>query len=161
MRRVIVIAVAGFSLAGCSSFSWDTFKMTPPPPPTVQVQLDSTPQGADARTSVGPGCKTPCTVAVPIPDGGFSVTFSMNKFQPATVPVQVTKIPGDFTTPASIHVDPNPVTAELQPAGPPPKQAKKRIMRPKKPKPPRGAATAPADSAFPAPAAAVPPPPSR
>jgi hypothetical protein len=157
MRRVIVIAVAGFSLAGCSSFSWDTFKMTPPPPPTVQVQLDSTPQGADARTSVGPGCKTPCTVAVPIPDGGFSVTFSMNKFQPATVPVTVTKIPGDFTTPASTKLDPNPVVAELQPAAPPPK---KRVMRPKKPKPPRTAtpAAAPADSAFPAPASAPPPP---
>ena len=157
MRRVIVIAAAGASLAGCSSFSLDSFKPTPPPPPTVQVQLDSTPEGADARTSVGPGCKTPCTAAVPIPDGGFTVTFSMNGFQPATVPVQVTKFPGDFTTPASVNIDPNPVTAELRPAGPPPKA--KRAMRPKKPKPPKAAAPAPADSAFPAPApGAVPPP---
>jgi hypothetical protein len=157
MRRVIVIAAAGASLAGCSSFSLDSFKPTPPPPPTLQVQLDSTPEGADARTSVGPGCKTPCTAAVPIPDGGFTVTFSMNGFQPATVPVQVTKFPGDFTTPASVNIDPNPVTAELRPAGPPPKA--KRAMRPKKPKPPRAAAPAPADSAFPAPApGAVPPP---
>ena len=62
MRRVIVIAVAGASLAGCSSFSWDAFK---PAPPTVQVQLESVPPGADARTSLGPGCKTPCSVAVP------------------------------------------------------------------------------------------------
>src|SRR5450759_537871 len=46
MRRVIVIAVAGASLAGCSSFSLDAFK---PTPPTVQVQLDSVPPGADAR----------------------------------------------------------------------------------------------------------------
>jgi hypothetical protein len=162
MRRVIVIAAAGFSLAGCSSFSMgsmgDYFKSSPPAPPTVQVQLDSTPQGADARTSVGPGCKTPCTAAVPAPDGGFTVTFSMNGFQPATVPVQVTKFPGDFTTPASVTVDPNPVTAELRPAGPPPKPARKKVMRPKKPKPPKGAA-APADSAFPAPAPAAPPPP--
>lgn len=161
MRRVIVIAAAGFSLAGCSSFSLDAFKPTPPPPPTLQVQLDSTPQGADARTSVGPGCKTPCTAAVPIPDGGFTVTFSMNGFQPATVPVQVTKFPGDFTTPASVNIDPNPVTAELRPAGPPPKPPKK-VMRPKKPRPPKGAAPAPADSAFPAPAAPPPaPPPGR
>jgi hypothetical protein len=162
MRRVIVIAAAGLSLAGCSSFSMgsmgDYFKPTPPTPPTVQVQLDSTPQGADARTSVGPGCKTPCTAAVPAPDGGFTVTFSMAGFQPATVPVQVTKFPGDFTTPASVTVDPNPVTAELRPAGPPPKPPRKRIMRPKKPKPAKGA-PAPADSAFPAPAPAAPPPP--
>ena len=162
MRRVIAIAAAGFSLAGCSSFSsfsLDSFKPTPPPPPTVQVQLDSTPQGADARTSVGPGCKTPCTAAVPVPDGGFTVTFSMNGFQPATVPVQVTKFAGDFTTPASVNIDPNPVTAELRPAGPPPKPPKKKMMRPKKPKPPKGAA--PADSAFPAPAPTAPPPPNR
>jgi hypothetical protein len=161
MRRVIAIAAAGISLAGCSSFSLDYFKPTPPTPPTSQVQLDSTPQGADARTSVGPGCKTPCTAAVPIPDGGFSVTFSMNGFQPATVPVQVTKFPGDFTSPASVNIDPNPVFAELRPAGPPPKPSKKKIMRPKRPKPPKGAAPAPADSAFPAPApGAVPPPPA-
>lgn len=161
MRRVIVIAAAGVSLAGCSSFSLDSFKPTPPPPPTVQVQLDSTPEGADARTSVGPGCKTPCTAAVPIPDGGFTVTFSMNGFQPATVPVQVTKFPGDFTTPASVNVDPNPVTAELRPAGPPPKV--KKVVRPRKPKPKAAAApaAAPADSAFPAPAPAAPPPPRQ
>jgi hypothetical protein len=161
MRRVIAIAAAGLSLAGCSSFSsfsWDSFKPTPSAPPTTQVQLDSTPQGADARTSVGPGCKTPCAAAVPIPDGGFTVTFSMNGFQPATVPVHVTKFPGDFTSPASVNIDPNPVFAELRPAAPPPKPPK-RVMRPKRPKPPKGAATAPADSAFPAPAPGAPPPP--
>jgi hypothetical protein len=123
MRRVIVIAVAGASLAGCSSFSWDSLK---PTPPTVQVQLDSVPTGADARTSLGPGCKTPCSVAVPVPDAGFSVTYTLNKFLPATVPVQVIRIPGDFSTPASTTIDPNPVVAELQPAGPPPRAPRKR-----------------------------------
>ncbi len=152
MRRVIVIAAAGFSLAGCSSFSMDAFKSTPP---TVQVQLDSTPQGADARTSLGQGCKTPCSVAVTAPDAGFSVTYTMDKFQPATVPVQVIHDPGDFTTPAKTNIDPNPVVAELQAGGPPPKPAKK--ARPKKPKPaaaaaPAAPASGAADSAFPAPA---------
>ena len=160
MRRVIAIAAAGFSLAGCSSFSMgDYFKSTPP---TVQVQLDSQPQGADARTSLGPGCKTPCSVTVPAPDAGFSVTYTLNKFQPATVPVTVVHVPGDFSTPASTNVDPNPVVAELQPAGPPPKPPRKKVMRPKRPKPPTGAAApapAAADSAFPAPAQAAPPPP--
>src|SRR3981081_114314 len=117
MRRVIVIAVAGASLAGCSSFSWDSLK---PTPPTVQVQLESVPSGAEAHTSLGPGCKTPCSVAVPAPDAGFSVSYTLNKFQPTTVPVQVVHIPGDFSTPASTTLDPNPVVAELQPAAPPP-----------------------------------------
>ena len=155
MRRVIVIAVAGASLAGCSSFSLDAFK---PTPPTVQVQLESVPQGADARTSLGPGCKTPCSVAVPAPDSGFSVTYTLNKFQPATVPVQVIHIPGDFSTPASTTIDPNPVVAELQPAGPPPRAVRK-MLKPKRPKPPKGMAAAPpAGSAFPALAPAPPPP---
>jgi hypothetical protein len=160
MRRVIVIAVAGASLAGCSSFSLDAFK---PTPPTVQVQLDSMPPGADARTSLGPGCKTPCSVAVAAPDSGFSVTYTLNKFQPATVPVQVIHIPGDFSTPASTTIDPNPVVAELQPAGPPPRAARKQVLKPKKPKPPKGtaAAPAPAGSPFPDPAQAAPPPPTR
>jgi hypothetical protein len=155
MRRVIVIAVAGASLAGCSSFSLDAFK---PTPPTVQVQLDSVPAGAEARTSLGPSCKTPCAVAVTAPDSGFSVTYTLNKFQPATVPVQVIRVPGDFSSPASTTFDPNPVVAELQPAGPPPKAARK-MLKPKKPRPAKGAA-APAGSQFPDPAQA-PPPPSR
>ncbi|QIG91276.1 MULTISPECIES: hypothetical protein [unclassified Bradyrhizobium] len=155
MRRIIVIAAAGLSLAGCSSFSLDSFKSAPPP---VPVQLDSNPQGADAVTSLGPGCKTPCTVSIPAPEANFTVTFNMPKFQPATVPVTVTRTPGDFTSPATTALDPSPVFAELQPAGPPPRAARKP-MRPKKKKP-KPAAAAPAaapDTAFPAPAAAPPP----
>jgi hypothetical protein len=159
MRRVIVIAVAGASLAGCSSFSWDSLK---PTPPTVQVQLESVPPGADARTSLGPGCKTPCSVAVPASDSGFSVSYTLNKFQPTTVPVQVVHIPADFSTPASTTLDPNPVVAELQPAGPPPRAIRKTVL---KPKPPKGTAAAPAGSPFPepaqAPAGAAPATPSR
>ncbi len=146
MRRVVVIAVAGASLAGCSSFSLDSFKSAPP---TVQVQMDSIPSGADAKTSVGPGCKTPCSVAVPAVDGGFTVTYTMNKFLPATVPVQIINLPGDFSTPASTTIDPNPVVAELKPAGPPPKPVRRRPPKPKQPKP--AAAAAPAASPFPPP----------
>src|ERR1700726_2111664 len=159
MRRVIVIAVAGASLAGCSSFSLDAFK---PTPPAVQVQLESVPAGADARPSLGPGCKTPCSVAVPVPEGGFSVSYTLNKFQPATVPVQVVRVPGDISTPASTTVDPNPVIAELQPAGPPPRAARK-MLRPKKPKSAKSkTAPAAAASPFPDPAQAqAPATPSR
>lgn len=155
MRRVIVIALAGAGLAGCSSFSMDAFK---PTPPTVQVQLDSVPSGADAKTSLGPGCKTPCSVAVPAVDAGFSVTYTLNKHLPVTVPVQVINIPGDFSTPASTTIDPNPVVAELRPAGPPPKPVRRPPAKPKKPKP--AAAAAPAGSPFPNPTPAAPPPPA-
>jgi hypothetical protein len=152
MRRVIVIVAAGASLAGCSSFSMDYFKSTPP---TVQLQLDSVPAGADARTSIGPGCKTPCSVAVQAPEsGGFTVTYTLNKFQPATIPVQVVRTPGDLITSATVTLDPNPAVAQLQPPPPPPKPVRKP-MRPKKPKAPKGTAAAPAaGSPFPEPAQA-------
>lgn len=152
MRRVIAIALAGASLGGCSSFSVsDYFKSTPP---TIQVQLESNPPGADAKTSLGPGCKTPCSVSVAAPDAGFAVMYTLNRFQPATVPVQVIHNPGDFANPATTVTDPNPVFAELQPAGPPPKAHKG--MKPKKVKKPKPAPGA-AESPFPDPNSAPPP----
>src|ERR1700760_2323941 len=108
MRRVIAIAVAGASLGGCSSMPsmssfGDYFKSTLP---TIAVQLESQPPGADAKTSLGPGCKTPCSVQVAPPDTGFTVTFALPKFQPATVPVNVVTNPGDFSNPATTVTDP-------------------------------------------------------
>ncbi len=149
MRRVIAIALAGASLGGCSSMSWDMFKSAPP---TAQVRLESNPPGADATTSLGQGCKTPCSVSVPAPDAPFTVAFALPRHQPTSVPVNLIKNPGDFTTPASVTTDPNPVFAELQPAVPA-KPVKKKPHRPKKPKP---AAAAPADGAAPAAGSAFP-----
>ena len=135
-------------------FPLDAFKSTPP---TVQVQLDSIPSGADAKTSLGPGCKTPCSVAVPAADGGFTVTYTLNKFLPVTVPVQVINIPGDFSTPASTTIDPNPVVAELKPAGPPPKAGSQAAAEAEKAETAAGCAAAPAASPFPAPPPPAPP----
>jgi len=142
MRSVIAIAVAGASLAGCSSFSLDSFKSAPP---LVKVALESAPPGADATTSLGPGCKTPCSIDVPTPDAGFSVTFAMPRFEAVTIPVQVIRNPGDFTSPPTTIIEPSPVFAELQPAAPPPKARK-----PVRSKKPAKAATAAAPAASPA-----------
>jgi hypothetical protein len=152
MRRVIIIAAASMSLAGCASFSMDSFKSAPAP---TTVQLDSTPQGADAKTSLGPSCKTPCSLPVSA-DGSFSVTFTMPKFQPLTVPVSVTKTPGDMFNADKTVIEPNPVMGELQPATPP-----KRVRRPVRRKP-AAAAPAAAAPAADAPAAGTPfPAPAR
>jgi len=155
MRRVIVVAVTGLGLAGCSSFSLDYFKSAPP---TLQIQLESTPPGADARTSLGPGCKTPCAVTVPLPETGFSVSYTLNNFQPVTVPVQVSGSPGNLLTSATTKLDPNPVVAQLQPIVPP--KPEHKPMRPKRPKKPKDTAAAPpaGGSAFPDPGQAPPPP---
>ena len=142
MRRIIAIAVTGACLAGCSSFSLDSFKSAPP---LVKVALESEPPGADATTSLGPACKTPCSVEIPAPDAGFSVTFAGPRFQPVTVPVQVIRNPGDFASPPTTIIEPSPVFAELKPAAPPPKARKP--MRPKKPKAAAAPAPAPAQPA--------------
>ncbi|UPK00969.1 hypothetical protein [Bradyrhizobium sp. 170] len=141
MRGIIAIAVAGAGLAGCSSLSLDSFK---PAPPLVKVALESVPPGADATTSLGPACKTPCSIDVPAPDAGFSVTFASPKFQPVTVPVQVIRNPGDFASPPTTIIEPSPVFAELRPTAPPPKARKP--MRPKKPKSKAAAAPNPASA---------------
>jgi hypothetical protein len=145
MRRFIVMTAAGLSLAGCSSFSMgDYFKSTPP---TVQVQLESTPPGADARTSIGPGCKTPCSVTLPVaPEAtGFTVNYNLDRFLPATVQALITRNDG------SITVDPNPVTAQLESAGPAPKAKRPRPRKPRPPKAAAGAAPGAADPSAPAP----------
>jgi hypothetical protein len=142
MRRVLLITAAGLSLAGCSSFS-DTFKSAPEP---VTVQFESTPPGAEAKTSIGPACTTPCSLPI-VAESGFEVTFTLPKFQPMTVPVAVTRIPGDFTTPARTNIEPSPVVAELQPVTPPRRgrKAKKHAAAP------AAATTAAATTPFPNP----------
>jgi hypothetical protein len=90
---------------------------------------------------------------VPAVDAGFTVTFTMNKFQPVTVPVQVINNPGDFSTPATTVLDPNPVVVELKHAGPPPRAVRAKSTRPRASKPPKGAAAPSADSPFPDPSA--------
>ena len=112
----------------------DYFKSTPP---TMQIQLESTPPGADARTSLGPSCKTPCTVTVPVPESPFTVSYTLNQFQPVTVPVQVTGSPGNLLTAGTTRIDPNPVVAQLQPNVPP--KPVRKPMRPKKPQKPAAA----------------------
>jgi len=136
MRRALAMAVTAIGLAGCSSFSGgDYFSSLRSPPPEVRVQLESTPPGAEARTSLGPGCKTPCSVSVTPPDGAtsFLVNYSLPGRQPAGVPVNIIKVDGGMFAANSVKVEPNPVIAELQPIGPPPKAAKP--MRPKRKKP--------------------------
>jgi len=91
------------------------------------------------------------------PEGGFTVSYSLARHRPTTVPAQVIRTPGDLLTSATTKIEPNPVVAELQPITPP---KANKPMRPK-PKKPKNTAAAPAaaGSAFPDPGQGVPPPP--
>ena len=119
MRRVIALTVTGLSLSGCGG-TWF------PGAGTMDIVLESTPPGADAVTSLGPACKTPCTAAVPSPTDDFSVSFSLNGFQPMTVPVRITRSVGGLMAPPFTSLNPNPVIAQLEPMAPPPKRLKKK-----------------------------------
>lgn len=153
MYRVVVIVASGLVLAACSSTdlpSWmkvdmDAFKASPP---MDTVRFESEPSGAEARTSTGQTCRTPCALAVPA-SGNMSVTFTLNGYRPETETLEL------ITNDGTPNLRPNPVLVELTPAPPPPR--KPTPAPPKKkpaPKPaPRAAAPA-ADPGAAAPGAA-------
>ena len=129
--KLVAVALAGLGLAGCTGR---------PNPPLFEIQLESTPPGAEARTSFGPSCKTPCSVNTPLPDGNFAVTYTLEGFLPVTVPAVVTGSPAGFMAPGTSRIEPNPVVATLQPIEPP------KPVKPVRPKKPKNTAGAPAAS---------------
>lgn len=169
MKRVIAIAFCGLSLGACAGMpSWMQFELPKAAPAATTMQFESEPAGAEVKTSVGPGCRTPCSLAIAADE--FTVTFSLNGYQSQTVPVRVV-MPSEPADPAtgaapSPRLVPNPVYVELQPVAPPPAARKPPAKRtPARSAPrqaPRQAPTAmaptPAPAPAPAPASPWPPP---
>lgn len=164
MKRVVAIAACSFSLAACSSLpNWmqfDTPSFMKSAPAATTMQFESEPAGAEARTSLGQSCRTPCTQAMTSTE--FTVSFSLPGYQPQTVPVRAVTSPDGGDEPRLV---PNPAFVELQPAGgTPPAAQKKKPVAPKKKPAPRPAPTAMAPEpapTSPAPAPASPWPPAR
>jgi hypothetical protein len=122
IARCVVVAIAaagGASLAGCGGTLF-------PGAGTIEIVLESTPPGADAITSLGPGCKTPCTVAVPSPTDDFSVSYTLKGFQPMTIPLHITRSVGGLMAPSFTTINPNPAVAQLEAIAPPPKRLKRK-----------------------------------
>lgn len=164
MKRVLVIAASAISLAACSSLpSWMQFDLGKSVPAATTMQFESEPAGAEARTSLGQTCRTPCSIGVNASD--FTVTFAVAGYQPQTVPVRLVASTDSNRDPNSEvegpRLVPNPVFVQLQPAAPPPVAHKKPPPPKKKPR----AASKPAPTAMapeaPAPAPASPWPPPR
>ena len=129
-------------------------------PAATTMQFESEPAGAEAKTSLGQACRTPCTLAATANE--FTVSFSLPGYQPQTVPVRVVASAGG-SDPDSARLVPNPVFVELQPAGPA-AVARKPAPAKKKPRPaprPGPTAMAPEQAPSPAPAPASPWPPAR
>jgi hypothetical protein len=115
MSRVIAAMACGFALAACtmSMPSLDFFKSAPA---TENLRLESEPPGADARTSQGQTCRTPCELTVSS-GGEMTVSFALNGYLPQTVQLR-TEQPGGGGSGFEPRLQPNPVYAELQPATP-------------------------------------------
>ena len=154
MSRVIAVVACGFMLAACSATmpSLDVMKSTPQP---ETLAIESEPSGAEAKTSLGESCRTPCKLSVQ-PGSEFSVTLALSGYQPQTVSVRP-EADGPRLAPNPVHVD-------LRPAAP----AKKLVAKKKKPvaaaahpaaPPPMASAASPPPPA-PAPAPALAPAPS-
>ena len=107
--RVTAAAGCGLALAACS-LSLPSFDMFKSGPSTEVLRIESEPPGADARTSQGQTCRTPCELTL-APEAEFAVTVQLAGYQPQTLPVRVDG-KGDN------KLQPNPLYVELQPAAP-------------------------------------------
>jgi len=113
------------------------------------VELDSDPSGAQATTSLGGSCRTPCALELSA-EGPFTVTFTHEGYEPTTVEV---KIQHARMGVSERKFAPNPVLGQLAavapPAPPPPPPSP-----PKKPvataQPPKAAPRKPVAAAQPA-----------
>ena len=109
------LATCGLGLAACSSSQaipgLDAFK---PKPTTTALPIQSNPDGADAQSSLGGTCRTPCTMAIATA-GDFTLSFARDGYEPQTVTVHSTMSEGGYTTPASPTLDPNVVSVVLKP----------------------------------------------
>src|SRR5262245_14715761 len=143
-RAIAVMAFGfmpcGFMLAACSTTmpSLDFMKSAPQ---AESLAIESEPSGAEAKTSLGQSCRTPCQLSVR-PGSEFSVTLALSGYQPQTVSVRPE---AGGATAAAPRLAPNPVHVDLQAAAPPKKPVakKKKLV---------AAAAAPMGSAAPTPA---------
>jgi len=128
VRTVTMCALAGLALAACATVTRGT---------TTQVQISSVPPSAEARTSMGHACLTPCTLQFTRKDE-FSVVITKAGFHPEEVTVK-TRVAGggiagfagnvvlggaigmvvDAASGATLEHCPNPVVVILQPIGRP------------------------------------------
>jgi hypothetical protein len=165
MYRVLMIVSGALALAACSSTpDWMSLDALKPSPIMDTVRFESEPPNAEAKTSNGQTCRTPCALALPV-NASLTVTFTLNGYLPETETIDPISVTGNPT-----QLRPNPVLVELSPAPPsqkptkkPPAPAKKKAAAKPAAKPKPATAAAPADApAQPQPAAPWPSnPPAR
>jgi hypothetical protein len=119
-----VSGVAGIALALCLAGcgisnwipSWD-LKFPSAPPPASTVQVESEPAGAEAKSSVGPSCRTPCSLTI-ASASPFTVTFTLTGYESQTIPVAPRPAGDPRESTEALKFDPDPVYAQLEPTAP-------------------------------------------
>jgi hypothetical protein len=129
ISRIAAAGVCGLTLAACS-LSMPSFDMFKSGPPTEVLRIESEPPGADARTTQGQTCRTPCELTLTT-ENELAITVQMAGYQPQTLPIHADG-KGDS------RLQPNPLYVELQPAAP--VKPEKPATAPRKPKPTAAAA---------------------
>ena len=164
MSKILAMIICGVAVAGCTA-SGDLMKTATP---TVPLQFESDPPGAEVKTSGGQTCRTPCALAVPAAD--LQATYALNGFQAQTVAIKLMppdEIRSDEFAGASNapRFDPSPVFAELTRAGPTKRAPKKQprvVRQPATESQPRLARQpSPAETQRPADSGFAPPPPAN
>jgi hypothetical protein len=109
MSRVIGFVVCGFTLAACSASApgLDFLKSSPA---KTALRFESVPPGAVVKVS-GQSCRTPCELKLEVAE--LSAAFTLKGYQPQTVAVHTE----NSTVLSPPQFAPNPVHADLLPAG--------------------------------------------
>src|SRR5882757_4593415 len=121
ISRVIAVLACGLSLAACSSWmpSMPSMSFLKPSPTSEALRIESEPPGAEAKTSQGQSCRTPCEVVVQT-GSELSVMLALNGYQPQTVSVRPEAPPPAQRDSGPVAggslLSPNPIYVELQPA---------------------------------------------
>lgn len=150
--RTGLVLCCGILLANCATVTRGTVN---------QIQIVSEPSGAEARTSIGHACTTPCTLTVDR-TSEFTVTYSQDGYREQSVPVAtrlagagaaglvgniliggVVGVVADAATGATLEHYPNPVSATLEPLGPVAGSRKTPRAAARKPPPPASTIIAP------------------
>jgi hypothetical protein len=127
LARLAVVLCCGALLANCATVTRGTVN---------QIQIVSEPSDAEARTSIGHNCRTPCTLTVDR-KSEFTVSFAKEGYRETSVPVAtrlagagaaglagnillggIVGIVADAATGATLEHYPNPVSATLEPLRP-------------------------------------------
>jgi hypothetical protein len=112
--RAVALFICGFGLAACGSVTVPGFDSLTPKPTTTGLLVESSPGGAEARSSLGATCRTPCTMQIGTA-GDFTISFVLDGYLAQTATVHSTMSKGDFMTAPAPLLNPTPIFVTLEP----------------------------------------------